>query len=122
MYWLEFLYHSALLVIIHHFNFIGVSVPPLKTNAPSFVDADAVLVFAIPLQPLQPISGQSRERSQVRRRIQHVQLAKSRALDGLEPRHRVPAEKALGFGRAERPDHREMVYWYPLNVNRYALA
>ena len=52
MYWLEFLCHSVLLVVID--NLIGVSVPPPKADAPLIVDADAVLTFAVSLQRLQP--------------------------------------------------------------------
>jgi len=121
MYRLEFLCQLVLLVVINNLNFISVSVPPLKADAPLVVDADAVLAFAISLQPLQPISWKRRKGSDIRCRIEHVQLAKSRALDGPEPPHRVSAEEALGFGAAEGPDHRRRVYWYALNVNRYVL-
>jgi hypothetical protein len=105
MYGLEFLCHSALLVVIHNLNSVRVSVSPFKANAPLVIDTHAVLALAIPFQSLQPISWQSRERSDIRRRIDHVQLAKSRALYRLEPAHEVSSEKVLGVGAAEGPDH-----------------
>ncbi len=92
-------------MVIHNLNFVGVSVSPFKANAPLIVDTHAVLAFAIPLQSLQAISGEIRKRSDIRRRIEHVQLAESRALDSLEPAHGVSSEKALGVGAEERPDH-----------------
>jgi len=105
MYGLEFLCHTALLVVIHNLNLVDVSVSPFKANAPLIVDTDAALAFAIPFQSLQPISWESRKRPDIRRCIEHVQLAKSRALYTLEPAHRVSAEKALGVGATEGPDH-----------------
>src|SRR6202158_731805 len=72
MYRFEFLRHAVLLVVVHNLDFIGVSIPPRKADAPLIVDADAVLTFAIPLQALQTASLHGRKHSDVwRRRIQH---------------------------------------------------
>jgi hypothetical protein len=83
-----------------------VTLAPCKANAPLVVDADAVLALAIALQALQSVSGQRRKRSQVRRRVEHIQFSKRLTFHGPEAPHGFPAEKALGVGASEEPDHR----------------
>src|SRR6266436_191826 len=41
----------------------------------------------------------------IRRGVDHVELPKGLALDGLEPAHGFPMEKALGISASEGPDH-----------------
>jgi hypothetical protein len=95
-----------------------VSIPPIETNSPLVVNADAVLAFPVSLQSLQLVSGQGRKRPEILGRIKHIQFAKSLALDSLKPTHRFTAEEALSLGATERPDHRQKVYRFTLNVKR----
>jgi hypothetical protein len=92
-------------VVIHDLDSIGVPVASRKANPPLVVDADTVLALAISFQALQPVSRQHRKRSDIRRRVEHVQFPKRLALNGLEPAYGFPAEEALGIGAAKRPDH-----------------
>src|SRR5216684_9228357 len=96
---------SSPLVIIHDLDFIGVAVAPYKAKAPLVIDADAVLALAIALQSLQSVPRQQRERAHIRRRVKHVEFPQALTLNGLEPAHRFPAEKALRISAAESPDH-----------------
>jgi hypothetical protein len=73
-----------LLVVIHNLDFIRVPVTPRKANAPLVIDADAVLALPIAFQALQSVSRQRRERSDIRRRVKYVELAKSLAFNRLE--------------------------------------
>jgi hypothetical protein len=97
-------------MVIDHFNFVRVTLPPLKANAPLTVHTDAVGALAISLQELQPVPWERGYRSQVRRRIKHIELAKNCALDGLKPAHRLPAEQPLRIAAAEGSDHIWKVY------------
>src|SRR5258708_15327671 len=115
---ISFLAISRSLVIVHDFDCVNVAVSPLKANTPLIVDADAVLPPPVPLQALQPVPRQIRERLQVGRGIQDVQFSQGGSLDRLEPAHRFPAEETLGVRAAERPDHTLMLYCFPLHVNR----
>jgi hypothetical protein len=40
-------------------------------------------------------------------------------LNGLEPAHRFPAEKALRVSAAETPDHLQNLYCFSVNVKQY---
>jgi hypothetical protein len=88
-YWLEFLCHSVLLVIINNLNFIGVPVPPFKAEAPLKVDADAVLALAI--RSLFNRSNRfpgSAERVRISGAASSMSsLRRAPALDGPEPSH-----------------------------------
>ncbi len=106
-------------MVIHNLDFIGVAIPPRKANTPLVIDAHAVLALAITFQALQSVSRQRRERSEIGRRVEHVQFSKSLALNGLEAAYGFPVEEALGLGAAKRPDHRMMVYCFPVNVKQY---
>ena len=115
----EFLGHLFPLVVIHNLDVIGVGVAPAEANPPLVVDADAVLALAIPFKLLQPVTRQGGQRAEIGRGIEHSELALGGALDGFETPDGLAVKKPLGFGAAERPDHRGRVYRYPLNVNRY---
>jgi hypothetical protein len=92
-------------VVIHDFNFIGVPLAPRKTNPPLVVDASAVLTLSITFEALQAISWQRRERSEIRRGVEHSEFTKGLALDGLEPANSFSMEEALGISASEGPDH-----------------
>lgn len=92
-------------MVIHDLDFIGVPLAPRKANAPLVIDADAVQTFPIVFQRLQPVSRQCRERSEVRRCVEHVQFSKGLALNGLEPAYGFSMEKTLGISASEGPDH-----------------
>jgi hypothetical protein len=109
-------------MVIHDLHVVGVALAPYEADAPLVVDSDAVLTLPVAFQRLQLVSGEGRKRPEVRLRVQHVQLAKSRALDGLESPHSLPAKQPLGVGATEGPDHRRRVYRVTLNVNQYRTA
>src|SRR5215467_13051727 len=101
----SFLALLVLLVVIGDLNFVSVTLAPRKANTPLIVDADAILTVAIAFQSLQPVSRQGGKSSQIRRCVQHVQLAKRLPFDGLEPPHWFSAKEALGIGATEGADH-----------------
>jgi hypothetical protein len=120
MHWFYFPCHGVLpLVVIHDLDFIGVGVAPRKAKAPLVIDADAVLALAIGLEALQSVPRQQRERAQIRRRVDHVEFPQGLTLNGLEPAHGFPVEKALRIRTAESPDHNEKIYCYSVNVKQY---
>jgi len=92
-------------VIIHDLDLESVPFAPRKTNPPLVVNTDAVLALSIAFQSLQSVSGQCRERSEIRRCVEHVQFPKGLALDGLEPANGFSTEEALGISASEGPDH-----------------
>src|SRR5260370_33718444 len=101
----SFLAIVVLLVVIDDLDLVSVPIAPGKANAPLVVDADAVLALAVALQALQSVSGQRRKRSQVRRRVEHIQLSKRLTCHGPEPPPGLPAAKAVGVGASAGPDH-----------------
>jgi len=108
-------------VVIHDLDFIGVPLAPRKTDAPLVIDADAVQTLPIAFQTLQPISRQRRERSEIRRCVEHVQFPEGLALNGLEPAYDFSVEEALGISASEGPDHTWKLYCVPVNVKQYGL-
>lgn len=109
-------------MIVHDFDRVNVAVSPLKANTPLIIDADAVLPLPVPLQALQPVPRQIRERLQIGRGIHDVQFSQGGSLDRLEPAHRFPAEEAPGVRAAERLDHTLMLYCFSFHVNQYTGA
>jgi hypothetical protein len=106
-------------MIINDLDFVGMASAPDKANAPPIVDADAVLLPPIPFQALKAVPRQGRERSEIHSGIKNIQLAKRRALDGLEPSHSFPAKETLGIRAAEGTNHIPKLYCCPLNVKQY---
>jgi hypothetical protein len=95
------------------------SVSPLKANPPLIVNADPILLFAVPFQRLQPIPRDRCERSKIGSCIEHIQLAKGGTFDSLEPAHRLPADQPLGFSAPEGPNHTRGLYCSACNVKQY---
>jgi hypothetical protein len=65
---------------------------PLKTNPPLVINADAVLVFPVTLKPLQTVSRQTGEGSEIRCGVKQVQFAQRLALNGPKSAHRFAAK------------------------------
>jgi len=68
-------------MIVNNLNLISVAIAPVKADAPTVVDPNAVLSFAVPGELLQPIP---RGHSQVRQGlsvIEHAELAICDLLD-----------------------------------------
>jgi len=61
-------------MVIHDFDVMSVALQPNKTNAPLLINANAVVTFAIALQGFESVPRQRRERSDIRRGIQHVKF------------------------------------------------
>jgi len=59
-------------VIVHNFDFVGVSVAPYETNPPLIVDANTLLPFAFSLQTFKTVSRQNGKRLKIRRGVQNV--------------------------------------------------
>src|SRR5208282_3870403 len=68
--------HGILLMVIDNLHIRGTrgAFPPLETNPPLVVDANAVLTFAVSLEHFKTIPRQSGEISQRNRRLETVQL------------------------------------------------
>lgn len=84
-------------MVVHDFDLIGVAIAPYKANPPLIVDSNAVLTRAVTAQPFQAVSWKRRQSLQVAGRIQHVELAKRRVIDGTKPSAGQTAKKALGL-------------------------
>jgi len=105
-------------MVIHDFDRVRVTLAPFKTNPPLVVDSDAALPLTVPLQALQAIPRQSRDRLKIRRGIEQVQFAQRRALDGPEATRGFPLEETRRIRAAEGPDHLISIYWNTLNGKR----
>ena len=85
------------------------SVPPSKTDAPLFIDADAMLADPIPLQSLQAVSPYGGQIIKTRCRIEPAKPLLRRPLDAWK----LPASESLmqesGFRTPEGLDHIENV-------------
>lgn len=97
-------------MIIHDFDFAGMTFAPNKTNAPLVVDANAVLAFAIASKSFQAVARQRVQRSQIRSGVQHVQFAKRLPFDSAKPANRLAAEETLRIQATEPADHRSSIY------------
>jgi len=62
-------------MVIHDFYVVGVALAPCEADAPLVVDPNAVLTLAVAFQRLELVSGEGRKRPEIRRRVEHVQLA-----------------------------------------------
>ena len=93
-------------MIVRDFNVVGVALAPAKTNLPLIVDPNAVLPLAVPPQPFQTVAGERRENSQIVGRLDHIELPKSRALDGAELPAGLAMKEPLSLIGPEGLDHR----------------
>jgi hypothetical protein len=105
-------------VIVHNLDFEGVAFAPNETDPPLVINAYAELPLPFAFQGLQPVPWQARQRSQVRRCVEHVQFPKSLPFDRFESPHRLPMEKALCVVAAEGPDHSSRLYCFSLTVKQ----
>jgi len=79
-------------VIVHDFDFVGITLAPLKADAPLVVDADTVLAIPVTVQRFQPITRTRRQVAQFRCAVQLPQLSSGDLLDGLKPLAAPPVE------------------------------
>lgn len=111
---------SALLMIVHDLDLIGIAVVPDKANAPLVVDADAVLTVAVTRKSLKAITGRDSQVIQVRSVMEHHQLALRPALDMFrEPADPTAFGNRLGITVAVTPDHLLSVAYHAISVNHY---
>jgi hypothetical protein len=68
-------------VIVDYLDFVGIPVPPLETDAPLTIDANAVLARPIPAQLLQPIGWWAAQVLQCSGVVEHAQLSQCNLLD-----------------------------------------
>jgi hypothetical protein len=85
-------------VVIGHLDVVGVTIAPLKANAPAVIDPKAVLSCSIPRQLFEAIGQgalQIRERMGI---VQHAQLPQSDLLDvRWQPSGTLASENLLGL-------------------------
>jgi hypothetical protein len=74
------------------------------------INAEAVPVSPVSFKPLQAVSRQTGEGSEVRRGVEQVQFPQRLALEGFKPAYRFAAKEPLGIGATEGPNHRSMLY------------
>lgn len=74
-------------MVVCYFNVIGISVFPVKADAPLIVDPDAMLPFAIALQGLQPVAWWDSEVPQMLGPVKIQKFAPCNPFDRPEPRH-----------------------------------
>ena len=92
-------------MIVNDLDIQGIAVGPAKAEAPTVVDADAVLAFAIANQRLQSVSGWDSEVLHLPGLMEIEELSPRHTLDGPEPRHVEIVEQGFRPGVAEGPDH-----------------
>jgi hypothetical protein len=78
-------------MIIHNFNIIGLAIMPPETDAPLFVDTDAMLTDAISFKGFEPVSSNGCQIVKVRRRVKPAQPFLRSSLNALKP----PAAEAV---------------------------
>ena len=94
-------------MIVCYLHGIGVTIPPLKANAPLIVDADAVLARSVASEPLQPVPlGRPKVLERICR-IKDEKLPQGRAQ---QLRRQAPdsltLKEGLGISIRKRFDHR----------------
>ena len=112
-------------MVINKFNVIGVVIPPAKTDAPLFVDSDAVLSLPISFQGFQAVSRRHTKIEQTRGVVKHLQFSQRhpggfhRKVRGAEPGKnffRPPVMK--GFYHIQKIIRKT----YKINEARHAVA
>jgi hypothetical protein len=96
-------------MIVHNLDIMHMSVAPSKTDAPSFIDADAVLADAIPLQGLQVVSPYGGQIIKTRCRIEPAKPLLRRPLDALKLPASEPLMQESGFCTPEGLDHMDNI-------------
>jgi len=61
-------------MVVRDLDLVGVSFPPLETNAVLVIHANAVLAFPIAPQPLQPVAGRQSQVAERAGSVQHLQF------------------------------------------------
>lgn len=93
-------------MVVGHFDVKGVSLRPYKAHAPLIVDADAVLILAVPFQSFETIAGRNAEIMQGLGGIENQQLAQSGTLNVLRQTFHSPAMKQVFRAAvAKAPNH-----------------
>jgi len=68
-------------MVVDNLNEIGITLAPVEANAPTLVNADAVLALPIPGQLLKTIAGRDPKVGQALGVVEHAKLAVSDLLD-----------------------------------------
>jgi hypothetical protein len=93
-------------MVVNNFDLLRISIAPNETDAPSVVDADAVLACPVAAQGFQAIAWRSSEIAQFDSLVQLPQLALANPLHILWQAPREPTmEQRLGVAIGERADH-----------------
>ena len=109
-------------MIIDDLHFVGIALPPLETDAPSFIDANAPLSLPVASQPLQPVPSWYLQVVEGIRRIELDQLPEGYAPQGCRyGTAPLAPEQPLGLAVPEAPDHGESITPRVINVKRYIL-
>lgn len=82
-------------MIIRDLDCVRITLTPLEANAILIVDTNAVLAFAIALQPFQTIPRRRSEISEVCRSMEHLQFLQPRPVDAAAA---LFLPEPLGFG------------------------
>lgn len=106
-------------MVIHNLNVESIPFSPLETNAPLFVDPDAVLSLPIPLEELQLIRGRNHEIAQVNGTVLILQLlARPLLYLAIERPHELTLEYRMGVLVPEGSDHGITITLCVINVKR----
>src|SRR6267154_2335000 len=93
-------------MIINYLNLVGITFMPAKTNAPLFVDSDAVLPSPIPRQLFQTIAGNCSKIFKLFCSIELPQLSQGDALDiRWQLSCGLAIKKCRRLAIAKAPDH-----------------
>jgi hypothetical protein len=86
-------------MIVHDDNVFGPIGRPPKTQAPLPIDPNAMLTDAVALQTFELVPGRRAQIRKPRRRVEHVQLARSHRLDRPPPGRTNPVPKEASVDR-----------------------
>jgi hypothetical protein len=92
-------------VVVNYFNIPGIAVTPFKADAPSVVNANAVLPDPVANQCLQMVGGRDAQVLQSSGNFKLVKFAERSPLTGCESFHSAMTEKRLCIFATKRLYH-----------------
>jgi len=92
-------------VVVHNFDFIGITIPPDEADAKSLVDSDAMLAFAVSFQAFQTVARENREILQLVRRVELFQFPLDNSCPHSQPSWNPSFEDRFRIFVAEGSNH-----------------
>jgi hypothetical protein len=96
-------------VVIDYFNIKCMAALKAETYTPLVVDADTVSTCSIAFERFEPVIGRNPQIVQLRRTVQHLQLALGNRPDIDKPGDPPAGKQSLRLGSSERLDRGEII-------------